>query len=147
MKNSILDFLKGICIGIANIIPGFSGGTMAVILNIYERFINGLSNLFSHPLKTLKDIWAILIGIVVGVVISIVAITKLLSLFPIPTVLFFVGLIIGSIPNLSFEYKHHGGIKIVDLIPFIVSFAIISLSAVGRGSPINPVAPPTKSIG
>ena len=80
MKNSILDFLKGICIGIANIIPGFSGGTMAVILNIYERFINGISNLFSHPLKTLKDIWAILLGIVVGVVISIGAITKLLSL-------------------------------------------------------------------
>ena len=135
MKNSILDFLKGICIGIANIIPGFSGGTMAVILNIYERFINGISNLFSHPLKTLKDIWAILLGIAVGVVISISAITKLLSLFPIPTVLFFVGLIIGSIPNLSFEYRHHGGIKIVDLIPFIVSFAIIIILPLINSTP------------
>ena len=57
----LLDFLKGICIGIANVIPGFSGGTMAVILKIYERIIGGFSDLFKHPLKTLKDLVFVLL--------------------------------------------------------------------------------------
>lgn len=67
----IFDFLKGICIGVANVIPGFSGGTMAVILNIYERVINGFSNFFKSPIKTLKDLWAVIIGLIVGIIIAI----------------------------------------------------------------------------
>ena len=43
----IKDTLKGFCIGIANVIPGFSGGTMAMMLHIYDRLINGLAD-FVH---------------------------------------------------------------------------------------------------
>ena len=39
MKNKIILVLKGFVIGIANVIPGVSGGTLALILGIYERFI------------------------------------------------------------------------------------------------------------
>ena len=34
-----IKFLKGIALGIANIVPGFSGGTMAIMLNIYDDFV------------------------------------------------------------------------------------------------------------
>lgn len=121
----IIDFLKGICIGVANVIPGFSGGTMAVILNIYERVINGFSNFFKAPIKTLKDLWAIIIGLIVGIIIAILTITKLLSTFPIPTALFFVGLIIGSIPNLFQSYASYKKVQVIDIISFIIAMAII----------------------
>lgn len=125
MKNIIYDFLKGICIGIANVIPGFSGGTMAVVLKVYERFINGISKLISNPINALKDIWAIILGLIVGVIISILSITKLLQTFPIPTVLFFVGLIIGAIPSLYNKYKASGSFKKLDIIYFLVAMVVI----------------------
>ena len=121
----LYDFLKGIFIGIANVIPGFSGGTMAVILKVYERLVNGLSKLFDSPIKALKEIWAILFGLIVGVIISVVSITKLLINFPIPTVLFFVGLIIGSIPSLYNKYKDNGKFSKIDIICFIIAASII----------------------
>ena len=51
MKNIIL-VIKGFFMGIANVIPGVSGGTIAIILGIYERFISAISNLF----KNIKDL-------------------------------------------------------------------------------------------
>lgn len=137
MKEKLLDLLKGICIGIANVIPGFSGGTMAVILNVYEKFINGLGQLFSHPIKALKDIWAILVGLIVGIILSVVSITKLLELFPIPTVLFFVGLIIGSIPGIFNSYKANGKTKVIDIILLIIAMAVIIGMPFISGKSIN----------
>lgn len=121
----LLDFLKGICIGIANVIPGFSGGTMAVILKVYERIIGGFSDVFKHPLKVIKDLWILLLGLIVGIVLSVFTITKLLSLFPVPTSLFFVGLIIGSIPNIFITYKQTGKTNFIDIIFFIIAVAVI----------------------
>ena len=45
MKENIMLILKGFALGIANVIPGVSGGTIAVILGIYEKLIDILSNL------------------------------------------------------------------------------------------------------
>lgn len=122
MKEQIFDFFKGIVIGIANVIPGLSGGTIAVVLNIYHKFVNSLKNLLSHPFKTIKDIWGLLLGIVVGTIISVKAIQILIETFPIPTMMLFVGLIIGAIPkiyqNIKDEKKTY--IDIIVFIGFIV---------------------------
>lgn len=133
----LLDFLKGICIGIANVIPGFSGGTMAVILKIYERIIGGFNDFFKLPLKTLKDLVFVLLGIIVGIVIAIFTITKLLSVFPIPTSLFFVGLIIGSIPNLFITYKEQGKTKFIDIVFLIIAVAIIVILPLLNGGNVT----------
>ena len=53
IKNIIL-FVKGFIMGIANIIPGVSGGTLAIILGIYEDFIGALSHFFKNFKKNLK---------------------------------------------------------------------------------------------
>ncbi|HHU55410.1 MAG TPA: DUF368 domain-containing protein, partial [Acholeplasmataceae bacterium] len=122
MKEQIFDFFKGIVIGIANVIPGLSGGTIAVVLNIYHKFVNSLKYLLSHPFKTIKDIWGLLLGIVVGIIISVKAIQILIETFPIPTMMLFVGLIIGAIPkiyqNIKDEKKTY--IDIIVFIGFIV---------------------------
>ena len=47
----VVDLLRGVAIGLANIIPGVSGGTMALILGIYERLITAIGNLGSSTLK------------------------------------------------------------------------------------------------
>lgn len=125
LKNIILDFLKGIAIGVANVIPGFSGGTMAVILKIYERLIGGFSLIAKKPLKAIKDLWAILLGLAAGVVIAIVTIVKLLELFPLPTIVFFIGLVLGALPDIFKEYKKGRDFKYIDLISFLIALTII----------------------
>lgn len=99
--NYFIEFLKGIAIGIANIIPGFSGGTMAVIFGLYEKLIYAFSHFFETPIKIIKEMWAIALGVIVGIGIAVFAITVLLDFYPVPTILFFVGLIFGSIPKIQ----------------------------------------------
>mgnify|MGYP002514540090 CR=1 FL=1 len=52
LKMHIFNVLKGICIGIANVIPGFSGGTMAVMLKVYDLFVYCFANIFNKFIDT-----------------------------------------------------------------------------------------------
>lgn len=120
----LINFLKGICIGIANVIPGFSGGTMAVMLKVYDLFVYIFANIFQEFKNVIKKTWSLILGIVVGILIALVVIVKLLELIPFIMVMFFVGLIIGSIPSI-YKKASKGKIKIADLISFIVAIAIM----------------------
>lgn len=99
MENIIL-VIKGFFMGIANVIPGVSGGTIAIILGIYEKFISAISNLF----KDIKENFRFLIPVVIGMVLAILILSSVIEYsydnFPIPTMLLFVGLVLGGIPML-----------------------------------------------
>ena len=53
MKNYFLLFLKGIAMGVANVIPGVSGGTIALVTGIYEELINSLKSFDKTAFKYL----------------------------------------------------------------------------------------------
>lgn len=93
----------GIFIGMANIIPGVSGGTIAVVFNIYDKFVNAIN----INLKELKKNWKFLVPLLAGMALGILIFSKLIQIlynhFPIQTNYFFTGLIIGSVPML-FNY-------------------------------------------
>lgn len=128
----VLDIFKGMAIGIANVIPGFSGGTMAVILKVYERLIGALSEIASKPFKVIKEVWALVVGVALGVVVASFTIIYALEKFPIQTIMFFVGLIIGSIPTIVKNIKEEGikeekklRIKWVDVLSFVICVAVM----------------------
>lgn len=97
-----MDFLKnvlyGMIIGLANIIPGVSGGTMAVVLNVFDRLISSISNIR----KSFKKNAIFLLGIGIGAGLAILLFSKgisfLLDNHYMVTNFFFVGVILGSIP-------------------------------------------------
>lgn len=124
LKEKLLDFLKGIIIGIANIMPGFSGGIMAVSFNVYDRIISAVSNFFSKPLKVIKDVWALALGGVLGIVLAILGISFFLDKFPIPTVMLFIGLIVGSIPTI-FEKVKAKKYSVSQIIAFFAGIVFI----------------------
>ncbi len=64
----IKNILKGAVIGIANIIPGVSGGTMAVAMGIYDVLIRSLTHLFKEFKKSVMTLIPILIGAAIGIV-------------------------------------------------------------------------------
>ena len=90
--------LKGLVVGVANIIPGVSGGTMAVVMGIYDRLIGAVSDLRRDFKNSLLYLFPIGIGAVLGIVLFSHLIKFLLEGYPMPTNLFFLGLILGSIP-------------------------------------------------
>jgi putative membrane protein len=115
----LINFLQGTIIGIANIIPGVSGGTMALVMGIYERFINALHNISIDTLKKglllfkfnkksytifkeeMKKIDALfLLSIATGAVSAIAALATIMKIslnsFHDPTYGFFFGLVLAS---------------------------------------------------
>lgn len=123
MKNIIL-ILKGMMIGIANIIPGVSGGTLMIILGLYEEVIDTISHFFKNFKKNLKFIIPLAIGMVLSILLLSKVISVCLDKYPFPTVLFFVGLILGGIPLLWNKAKAAKG-KWSNWLVFGITFVIV----------------------
>ncbi len=109
--------------GIANIIPGVSGGTLAITMGIYEQLIEAISHFFAHFKKNIKFIIPIVIGAIASILLGSKVIGYSLSRFPLPTILFFTGLILGGIPMLYKKVK--GKFKVSNILIFFLTFAII----------------------
>lgn len=124
IKDKFIDFIKGVIIGIANIMPGFSGGIMAVSFNVYDRIIFAASKFFSKPIKVLKDVWALALGGAVGIILAFLGISFLLERFPIPTIMLFIGLLVGSIPTI-FEKVKAKSYKANQIIVFFLGILFI----------------------
>lgn len=125
----IMDMIKGMFIGIANVIPGVSGGTMAVSLGIYDKLISSISNLVKNWKKSISTLLPIILGCGIGIVGFSYAIEFLLSKYTFVTCMTFVGLILGGIPvlvkSLRKNLQQSGtSIGISGIIAFLVLFAI-----------------------
>ena len=120
----------GIVIGMANVIPGVSGSTMAVIFGIYGKFIDAITLNVKKLLHNRRFVLPIVAGMASGVLIFSKVITVLYERFPVQTDFFFTGLIIGSIPMLAvLSTKTETGAKIEkNKIASIVVCAIIGIA-------------------
>ena len=91
--------------GIANVIPGVSGGTMAVSMGIYDRLITALTHLFKEFKKSFVTVLPIGIGMVIGILGLSRLIEWMFGIIPVQTNLFFIGLILGGLPMMIKEVK------------------------------------------
>ncbi len=138
MKNLIL-IIKGMIIGLANVIPGVSGGTLMITLGIYEDVISTISHFFSNLKNNLKFI----IPLAIGMLLSFVLFSKIIGIslekFPFATTLFFLGLIAGGFPLLIKNMnKNKDAKKVSNYIIAFLSFAFIILFAfLKTGNEIN----------
>ena len=94
----IKNVLKGMVIGIANVIPGVSGGTMMVAMGIYDKLIHCITHLFSELKKNILFLAPIAVGMALAIVGSSFTIEKMFEVFPFQTSLLFVGLVVGGLP-------------------------------------------------
>lgn len=128
----IKNVLKGMVVGVANIIPGVSGGTMMVSMGIYDKLIHCLTHLF----KEFKESMKFLIPIFVGVGIALVGLSFIIQPafehFPLQTSCLFIGLIVGGLPAAWKKVKGKG-IKVSYIVPFLVFFVlVVGLALIGE---------------
>ncbi|MFI3202291.1 MAG: DUF368 domain-containing protein [Eubacteriales bacterium] len=130
----------GAVIGIANIIPGVSGGTMAVSMGVYDKLIYALT----HIVKEWKKSLQLLIPIGIGAGIALVGLSKLITYslenVPVPTNLFFIGLIMGGMPAIwnrlkSTNEKVSVGNIVAGLFFFVL---VVGFAMLGEGEGQDP---------
>ncbi len=119
-----LDVLRGMVIGLANVIPGVSGGTMMVSMGIYDKLIWSINNLFKKFKECFKVLLPYLVGMGVAIILGSVALKVAFEKYPLPTNTLFIGLILGSLPIILKQIKGEK-INALCVIIFLVFAAIV----------------------
>ncbi len=134
MQN-LLAVLYGLVFGIANIIPGVSGGTMLVVFGCYDKVCGALTLNLKEIKKNIVFLIFFGIGAVIGIVGFAFVITWLFTNFPTQTNMFFMGLIIGSVPLILRNATVKDKFKPVCFVPFIIGLAaVVGLAVAENGS-------------
>ena len=144
MKSIFIHIIKGAIMGAANVIPGVSGGTMALVMGIYERLINSINQLNFNTLKKIfitRDFKSFakdtdlffLISITVGIFVSIFSLSILLEfLFEKHKILvlsYFFGLIFASVFFVGKTIKKYTSLSIfLFLIGFLIAGGMVFIS-------------------
>lgn len=131
----LADILRGAAIGVAFIIPGFSGGSVAAILGIYEKLVGAIADIFKTFKKSIIVLLPILLGMLLGIAALILPIQWGLRHYPIPTVTLFVGLALGGLPSVTDNLK--GGALswkhiLACLVPLLVAASLSFLPLAGE---------------
>ena len=122
--NNLKHVIKGIIIGIATLVPGVSGGTMAIILGVYDDMIHAVGSFFKNIKKNIVFLGTLGVGGVIGIALFSRVIEYGLEHFKYPIVYLFLGIIIGGIPVL-YKRATTGKKKMSDYIYFIVGLLLI----------------------
>lgn len=129
-------FLKGMVVGIANVIPGVSTGTFMVLLDLYDELIEAVGNFLAEK-EGRRNKLLFLIPFGVGVAVGTLAFAKLatfvLGQYPVPAQLFFIGLIAGSIPSVI-KMHHDMRPSAKRVIVFAVGLGLAILVGLGARS-------------
>ncbi len=134
MQN-ILAMLYGLVFGIANVIPGVSGGTMLVVFGCYDKVCGALTLNLKEIKKNIVFLIFFGIGAVIGIVGFAFIITWLFTNFPTQTNMFFMGLIIGSVPLIIRNATVKDKFKPICIVPFIIGLAaVVGLAIAENGS-------------
>ncbi len=120
----IILLLKGAVIGVANIIPGVSGGTMAVSMGIYDKLIHAITNIKKEFKESVAFLAPIGVGAVLGVGVLSFVITYLFENFSLQTNVFFIGLILGGIPLIT-KRIDKDALKVTHYIVGVIAFLLV----------------------
>lgn len=124
----ILQYIKvvlcGIVFGVANVIPGVSGGTMLVVFGMYDRLTESISGI-----KAIFRNIVFLIFFGVGAGAGILGFAKLIKFlfdnYEVQTNMYFIGLILGSVPLIYRMGTAENKVKPLCLFPFVLSLAVV----------------------
>ena len=129
--NFLVNYLKGIVVGIGGIAPGLSGSVMLLILGLYEKIVNIIGSFFKNIKNNIIFLIPIGLGMVTGVVLFSKIVDFMLENYEFHTRYLFLGLVLGTVPLFYKEVTKNGYAKkyfFVTLITAAVGFYIFSIN-------------------
>lgn len=106
MKNrSVFTVIKGMIVGGTMLVPGVSGGSMAMILGIYDKLVSSVSSFAKHKRESLIFLGQFSLGGGLGMLLFARPILGLIERFPMPMLYFFLGAVAGGVPLILREAK------------------------------------------
>lgn len=130
--NFFKDILRGVMIGVANIIPGVSGGTMMVSMGVYDKIIWAINHIFKEFKSSVKTLLPYGIGMLASIAGLSFCITYFFERFPLQTAFLFIGLIFGGLPVIFGGLKGKKANAGAALL-FVVFFALVILLQIFGG--------------
>ena len=129
------ELLKGVVIGIANILPGISGGMLAISMGVYDTIIHAVNRLFKEPVESIKTLFPYGLGAVAGIISLSLVFEYLFGTFPLQTKLAFIGLIGGGLPALfeKTKAKAEPGEKRLGAVTICITAAVVIFITVAGG--------------
>lgn len=129
----LLHFVKGAVIGATMSVPGVSGGTMALLLRIYDELVTAVGSFFRNVRHNLLFLFTVAAGGILGVWLLSKPLLSLLDLYPQPMTYFFLGVVAGSIPMLLKKARVTRMKSSVVLFPLIGAAVTVGLYLVPVG--------------
>lgn len=125
-KKVVSNVIKGMCVGGSMLIPGVSGGSMAMILGIYNELISAVSSFFKNKRNNIALLGTFGVGGIVGILLFAKPLLYLTDTYTFPMMYFFMGAVLGSIPMI-YKQAEIKKISIRSVLYILVGFIIISL--------------------
>lgn len=124
--NKLYTAISGLIVGGTMLVPGVSGGSMAMILGVYDKLVSSVSSFFKHKKASILFLGLFALGAGVGMVLFANPLGKLLELFPKPMSYFFIGAVAGGIP-LIYKESQVTKFKIKHVLYILLGIAIVVL--------------------
>ena len=97
--------LAGLLIGMGIVLPGVSGGVIAVILNVYDKLIFAVNNFSENKKENSIFLAKMIVSLIVGAVISANLLTYFFDKYLVEMSYLFIGLVLGTVPMIVKTYK------------------------------------------
>lgn len=133
IKAPVKNLVTGFIIGLSMLVPGVSGGTMAIVLGIYDRLVTAVSRFFGDWKRNLLFLGAVAVGGLLGFWLGSKPMLWLLERFEVPMMFFFIGATLGSVPLLV--RKTGAKVSASSVIWAAVGFAIVLSTVLLRNLP------------
>ena len=138
MKEKLSLILKGIVLGTSFILPGVSGGVLSVVMGIYDKLIEAVSH-FYESWANFKRYFNFLFFLGIGGIISVLVLTNVieyaLNKIPVITILIFVGLIVGGVPQLFNKIKKD--VSFENILLMFIGIGLLILMSITTGGASN----------
>lgn len=128
LKNILLDFIKGFAIGGSLLVPGVSGGTMAIIVDIYDKLIASVAKFFEDKKRNFMFLLIFCVGAGLGILLIAKPLLYLIETYELPVMYFFIGVVIGAIPLMLKKAKVNKFKLSTIIYPIIGVLIVLSIS-------------------
>jgi len=138
LKSILNRIICGIALGIGGVLPGVSGGILAISLGIYEKMMLAIGTLFHKFRENFRYLLPLGIGGVIGILLGSNVLSMLISRYEAQLISLFTGLVLGSLPELFSQVRLDGPrIKIKHVVAALLGLGVVLLFALGESTVVG----------